>query len=143
MLKKHKKLLIALGLMLLCITDAFASGGGIMAGAGEGARDEVVTTVKGWQWLFAFLPFAVGIGLVVATHNYLETKDEQSNGQSEPKAQRYFKLVLAFIVGIIAVYIVYGVFGMVFAKTTFGGMWDQLVTDFWVRVFGSGGNPTP
>ena len=132
MLQKHKKLFLARGLLFLFASAAHA---GIMSGAGEGARDEVVTTIKGWQWLFAFLPFGVGIGLVLATKNYLEAKDEQSNGQSEPKASRYFKLILAFIVGVIAVYIVYGVFGMAFANKGFGEMWDELVTDFWKRVF--------
>lgn len=94
-----------------------------------------ISTFKGWLWIFAFLPFGLAIFAVVKTKEYLEAKDEQSNGQSEPKVSRYGKMVLAFVVTVLVCYIVYGLFGMVFAGDGFGDMWGKLVADFWINVF--------
>lgn len=130
--KRNRLIRLFAFVMLLGATQTWA----IMAGGGAQAEAEVVTTIKGWLWVSAFMPFAVGTGLVVLTKNYLEQKDEQSNGQTEPKFQRYAKLIGAFVGGVIIMFIVYGLWGMVFmGESSFTATWNKLVTPFWEQIF--------
>ena len=104
--------------------------------AGEEGRTTFVNAIKGWKWVFGILPFAIAIGIAYKVKDYLEQKDEQAGGQTEPKASRYAKIVAAFIAGIIIMFILYGIFGLVFAgQTEFSAGWRIFVTDFWKLIF--------
>lgn len=108
--------------------------------AGATAQTTVVKAVEGWRWLLGIVPLGVAGFLAFKMKEYLEQKDEQSGGQSEPKFSRYGKIIAAFIGGIVITYIVFGVLGTVFANKGFGDMWELLVVDFWKQIFG-GANP--
>ena len=133
-----KRILFFVGLfaLLFVFADAsLANAGTGLSGAADTAKTEVRGVIKGWQWVFAFMPFALALFVTNKVREHFEAKDEQSNGQSEPKVSRYAKMALAFVGSVVICYILYGLFGMVFAKQTFGAMWQKLVVDFWVAIF--------
>lgn len=138
-----KRVLFVFAILAFFAIDTYAGGGGTnyasegmknLNEAGESSKTVVVKTVQNWRWLFALLPFAVGILISLRIKNYLDQKDEQSGGQSEPKVTRYGKMVLGLIGGIVIMFILYGVFGSVFAGQDFMHMWDYFVMDFWKEV---------
>jgi|GEM_PF-2218299 hypothetical protein len=140
---KHNKNLMVFGLVLafgIFAPDAFAgvSGQGLkeLNTAGQEGRDTFVLAVKGWKWVFGILPFAVAWFIAYKVKDYLEQKDEQAGGQTEPKPARYAKIIAGFIAGIIIMFILYGIFGLVFAgQTEFAKGWEIFVTDFWKLIF--------
>ena len=82
------------------------------------------------------MPFAVAWFIAYKVKDYLEQKDEQAGGQTEPKPAGYAKIVAGFIAGIIIMFILYGIFGLVFAgQTEFAKGWEIFVTDFWKLIF--------
>jgi len=139
---KYKGGLIALGvvaLMTVGASDAAASIG--LDGAGTEAKKQVRGVFSDWMWLFAFMPFLFAVFITWKVREYFEAKDEQS-GQQEPRISRYAKMIAAFIGGVLICYILYGLFGKVFAGQEFGDMWEDLVVDFWTGVFSSGSGGT-
>ncbi|WP_172198988.1 hypothetical protein [Campylobacter sp. RM16188] len=142
-LSEHKGLVLILALIALTAVEAFAAGGGAnpagegltkLNEAGKGAETTVIKTIQNWRWIFALLPFGLGFFMAFRIKGYLEQKDEQSNGQTEPKASRYGKIFASFIAGIVVCFILYGIFGSVFAGKEFMQMWDYLVMDFWKQL---------
>lgn len=142
-LSEHKGLVLILALIALTAVEAFAAGGGAnpagegltkLNEAGKGAETTVIKTIQNWRWIFALLPFGLGFFIAFQIKGYLEQKDEQSNGQTEPKVSRYGKIFAGFIAGIVVCFILYGIFGSVFAGKEFMQMWDYLVMDFWKQL---------
>lgn len=102
---------------------------------GSDAESSVKGGIQAWDWVIAFLPVAFGVFVAFKVNEYLNQKDEQSQGQTEPKASRYFKVLSGFIVGIMIIYICLGMFGLVFAGKSFADSWQTFVVDFWSTVF--------
>lgn len=107
--------------------------------SGAAAKNVVANAIHNWKWIFALLPFGVGIFVAMQVKNHLEMQDERSNGQNEPKISRWGKIVGAFIGGVIIMFILYGILGKVFADMSFADMWKTMVTDFWYDVLNPGG----
>ena len=103
--------------------------------AGSNASDVAVSGIKSWIWVIGFIPFAFGIYSAFKMNEYLNQKDESSGGQNEPKVSRYGKVLGAGLVGVMIVYLLLGLFGLVFAGKTFAQSWQALVINFWGQIF--------
>ncbi|MBZ8002388.1 hypothetical protein [Campylobacter canadensis] len=104
--------------------------------AGASAKTTAVKAFQNWKWIFAFIPLGVAGGAAFTMNHYIEKKEEQNGGQSEPKASKYFKIVISSIIAIVVCFIIYGTFG-----STFGGMgywqtWDTLVIQTFKEFMG-------
>lgn len=116
-----------------------------METAGGDSKEAVTGVIQKWRWVLAILPFALAIFVAYKTKEYFEAKDEQTGSQQEPKASRYAKIVGSGVVAIVVVFLLYGVFGKVFAGKEFGTTWTTLVTSFWSEALlgGSSSTTTP
>ena len=97
--------------------------------AGANSKTAVQGAIKGWMWVTALLPLGVSLFLFTKVKDWQERQEEQ--GQYQPKVAKYFSLILAAIGGIVIMYIVYGLFGMVFAGKDFSASWSSFVMDFY------------
>lgn len=107
--------------------------------AGTQASDVIISGITAWTWIFAFIPFGFAIFIAFKFNEYLNQKDEQSGGQSEPKVSRYGKVILVGAAAIVIAYILLGLFGKVFAGMEFSDTWRIFVTDFWGKILTAGG----
>jgi len=129
----RKVFLLLLGLMVVG-TAAFAANDFTqMTDAGGNAKETVQGTIAAWLWITALLPLGVSITLFFVVKDWQEQKEEQ--GQTQPKIAKYMSLLGAVIAGILIMYIVYGLIGVVFADKTFSEMWTTLVVDFYRDIF--------
>ncbi len=103
--------------------------------AGGDAKDVAVSGIQSWIWVIGFIPFAFGIYSAFKMNEYLNQKDESGSGNTEPKVSRYGKVLGAGLAGVMIVYILLGLFGLVFAGKDFGETWDALVVNFWTQIF--------
>lgn len=106
-----------------------------LTGAGDEAKSATIAAMKSWLWLLGLLPLGVAGFITLKVKDYLEQKDEQGGGQSEPKWSRQLKLVITFIASVIICYVVLGIFAKVFAGVDFGATWDKFVVGFWSQLF--------
>ena len=123
--------LLLIGLQLTLSAESFAN----FDKAGNNSESVVVSGISAWKWVVAFLPFAFGTYSAFKVNEYLNQKDESSGGQQEPKVSRYAKVLSAFIVAVIIVYLVLGTLGLVFAGQSFADTWDTFVIKFWEQIF--------
>lgn len=123
--------LLLIGLQLTLSAENFAN----FDKAGENSEAVVVSGISAWKWIVAFAPFAFGTYCSFKVNEYLNQKDESSQGQQEPKVSRYAKVLSAFIVACIIVYLVMGTLGLVFAGQSFADTWDTFVIKFWEQIF--------
>ena len=103
--------------------------------AGSNAQDVAVEGIKAWTWIVGFIPLGFGIFSAFKMNEYLNQKDESGGGQTEPKATRYAKVLGAGIVGVLIIYMLLGLFGMVFANKSFSETWDTFVIQLWSKIF--------
>lgn len=130
---------IILMVSLFAISAEAAQGQGTfqnnLTGAGDEAKSATIAAMKSWLWLLGLLPLGVAGFITLKVKDYLEQKDEQGGGQSEPKWSRQLKLVITFIASVIICYVVLGIFAKVFAGVGFGQTWDKFVVGFWSQLF--------
>jgi len=127
-------LVLAVVALVFVGQDLLASTAGNLQAAGGKSKNEVQTAISGWMWVMAFAPFVGALFIAYKVKEYYEAKDEQAGGQTEPKVSRYMKIVGGFIGGVLIFYILYGVWGMVFANSNFSDMWNVMVVDFWGKL---------
>ena len=97
-----------------------------LAGAGDEAKAATIAAMKRWMWLVGFLPLGVAGIITLKVKDYLEQKDEQGGGQSEPKWSRQLKLIITFIASVIICYVVLGIFAKVFGGADFGQLLQKI-----------------
>jgi len=100
--------------------------GGQAYGATKGA-------VGAFNWVLAFLPVGMAWYFAGRVKEYLENKEEQ--GQYQPKATKNFMIVGASLAGILAGFILIGLFGAVFLDKSFSDSWQLIVVDTWKDLF--------
>lgn len=132
----NKIFIVFLGFLFFAASLYGADGLESLNDAGTTARDTVTGAIRSWNWIIGMIPLLLSAYATWKLKEYLETKDEQAGGQTEPKFSRYLKLIVAFVGMIVIVYILLGLFGAVFAKKTFGEMWENLVVPFWTLILG-------
>lgn len=134
MIKRYALVFLMLSLGAI---SAFAAGGGSFANfdeAGGNAQDIAISGMSSWKWIVGFIPLGFGIFSAFKMNEYLNNKDE-GQGQQEPKATRYVKVLGAGIVGVLIIYILLGLIGKVFAGKDFSETWETFVTNFWSQLF--------
>lgn len=132
-MKRYFLVFLMLGLGAISAM-ASASGFTNFDSAGADAQDIAISGMGSWKWIIAFIPLGFGIFSAMKMNEYLNQKDE-GQGQNEPKATRYAKVLGAGIVGVLIIYILLGLIGKVFAGEDFGTTWSVFVTDFWSQLF--------
>lgn len=131
-----KCLIIILALMATSVA-LFAAGGDTFDAfdkAGTSSQNVAVSGIQSWKWLVGFIPVAFGLFTAFKMNEYLNQKDE-GQGQNEPKPSRYAKVLGAFLIGVLIIYMLLGVFGAVFADKSFSETWQSFVVDLWSQVF--------
>ena len=103
--------------------------------AGDSAQNVAISGMQSWKWLVGFIPVGLGTFCAFKLNEYLNQKDENNNGQTEPKATRYLKVFAAGIIGTLISYMLLGLFGLVFAGKSFSETWEAFVTSFWSQLF--------
>lgn len=145
MSKTGKIIFLILGLLLLSTDVALASGtttvSTSLADSGTEAKGLVSAVIKAFIWALAFVPVWSAWYFASKMKEHLENKEEQ--GQYEPKAAKNFKIVMAVIIGIVAAYLVIGIFAKVFLNMEFNEAWITIVAGVWndLTGLGSAGRP--
>lgn len=131
-----KRILIVLAVLMATSLAVFAADSfSSFDNAGNSAQNVAVSGIKSWKWIIGFMPFAFGIYSAIKVNEYLNQKDESGQGQNEPKATRYVKVLGAGIFGILIIYILLGLIGTVFADKSFSETWQTFVVDLWSQIF--------
>lgn len=129
-----KKILVIFTLLTLGSISAFANFANFDQ-AGSAAENVAVSGMQSWKWLIGFIPIGFGLFSAFKVNEYLNQKDESGGGQTEPKATRYAKVLGAGIIGVLIIYMLMGLAGMVFADKSFSETWQAFVIDFWSQLF--------
>lgn len=129
-----KKILVIFTLLALGSISAFANFANFDQ-AGSAAENVAVSGMQSWKWLIGFIPIGFGLFSAFKVNEYLNQKDESGGGQTEPKATRYAKVLGAGIIGVLIIYMLMGLAGMVFADKSFSETWQAFVVDFWSQLF--------
>lgn len=103
--------------------------------AGDDAQQVAIEGIKTWVWIVGFIPLGFGAFVAFKVNEYLNQKDDNGGGQTEPKATRYIKVLGAGLTGVLIIYIVLGLFGLVFANKSFSETWDRFVIQLWEQIF--------
>lgn len=135
---KNNKIFFLIFILAASLYAANGDGEGLsnLNQAGASAKTTAVKAFQNWKWLFAFLPLGLAAAAGFGMNNYIEKKEEQNGGQSEPKATKYFKIVFAAIIAIVVAFILYGTFGSVFGGMGFWETWDTLVIQTFKEFMG-------
>lgn len=122
---------------VVCLTGvAYAANNASLADIGQGAESEIISFIKSFKWIFAIAGLAVPLGAAGWTYNKIADQESMdSNGQSQPKFFKWFKIFGAFLAGLVIMYLLYGGAAVMFLSKNFSEGWGVFVSSFFQEIF--------
>jgi len=131
------KMLVILMLLFGSASPAFAATGNdstdTTAGfksfnnAGTDAKESAKQGFQAWIWVLSFVPIGISWFYVTLVMDWL--KDEERQGNKQPRPARLSMIVGAIILGVFTAFVAFGIIGVVFFGQSMGDMWKILVLD--------------
>jgi len=127
---------IVFGIFAMVALGALAmAGGDPLSNSGTESGQTVTSTMQAYRWIAALVP--LGAGVLAVSHRLKKLKEEEEEGRHHPSLSKYGSLFLFFLIGVGAMFLIYGVFGFIFAGQNFTDTWNSLVVNpLWKSVIG-------
>jgi len=131
-----KKIKLGILLSLILVTPALADFATLSTYLID-SHTSMIKVFKAFFWLLAILPAVVVAYAEVKAREKLRFDFEQRNkgramgGKAGLDLDSSFLMVVYAVGSLFSVYIMYGMFGHIFADLSFEHTWDKLVSDVW------------